>query len=322
MTAEAPAGTVAPASKLKVALRAIAASRVDMPKVLPAVRRFLSHADARSVAEKCEINSLEEYREKYSALAALLGKAGQAASEREIADLGALMSAQPGSLSWADCFFLTAVTSILAPERVIEIGTLSGFSTGVIAAALRRQNPTDAVVVDTIDLRTHCHNDPRRTIGYAIQTAFAEHAHSIRIHTGQTSAMVGTLAAPGELTLAFVDASHRHPNPLLDVLRIAARMQPGGWILLHDIRLATIAAELREAGAPSPDNSPAGAEWLFNAWPFRKISGGNIGAVQLPDDKTALAPFALEMMRLPAELTPRNASEAAASVYGALRDLA
>ena len=322
MTAEALAGSVAPASKLKVALRAIAASRVGVPKVLPAVRRFLSHSDARSVAGECEINSLEEYREKYSVLAALLGNPGHTVSEREISDLAALMSGQPGSLSWADCFFLTAVTSVLAPERVIEVGTLSGFSTGVIAAALRRQDPTDAVVVDTIDLRTHCHNDPERPIGYAIATTFAAHAHSIRIHTGQTSAFVATLAARDELELAFIDASHRHPNPLLDLLRIAARMRPGGWILLHDIRLATIATELRAAGAASPENSPAGAEWLFEAWPFRKISGGNIGAVQLPDDKSALAPFALEMMRLPAELTPRNASEAAASVYAALRDLA
>ncbi|HSH37428.1 MAG TPA: class I SAM-dependent methyltransferase [Chthoniobacterales bacterium] len=322
MVAEALAGSFAPASKLKVAFHAIAASPARLPKVLPAVTRFLSHSKARTAAQRCEINSLEDHRGNYAALAAMLGRAGMTASDEEIDELAALMPERPGSLSWADCFFLAAVTSIIAPERMIEIGTLSGFSTGVMAAAIRRRRPTAAVVVDTIDLRTHCHNDPQHPIGYAIATVFPQHAHAIRIHTGQTSAFVATLAAPDELELAFIDASHRHPNPLLDLLRIAARMRPGGWILLHDIRLATIADEMRAAGAEPPPNAPAGAEWLFEAWPFPKISGGNIGAVQLPKDKAALAPFALEMMRLPAELTPRNAAEAAAAVYVALRDLA
>ena len=323
MISEALAKPFAPqSSKLGVAFRAITSSRASFPRVLPAVRRFLSAAGPRTAAERCEINSLDEYRGKYAKLAALLGRPDKAASEAEIRDLNALMRQQPGTLSWEDCFFLTAFTSIVAPPRVVEIGTLSGFSTGTIAAAIRRQRPTDGIVVETIDLRTHCHNDPERPVGYALASAFPEHASAVRIHAPQTSAFVATLAAADELELAFVDASHRHPNPLLDLLRIAARMRPGGWILLHDIRLATIAAEVRACGSQPPENSPAGAEWLFDAWPFRKISGGNIGAVQLPDDKAALAPFALEMMRLPAEITPRHAADAAASVYAAVRAVA
>ena len=318
MTAQALAGSLAPESKLKVALRAIVSSPAGMPKVLPALRRFLMRDGSRSAAEQCEINSLDDYEEKYRALAAMLGRPGKFAPQAEVAALAKLMEqhrAVIASLSGSDCFFLTAVASIIAPRRVVEIGTLSGFSAGVIASAIRRERDDAAGVVDTIDLRTHCHNDPERPVGYAIREIFPEHADAIRIHAPHDSRHVAQLAPARDLELAFVDASHRHPNPLLDVLRLAAHMQPGAWILLHDIRLGSTGAE------PSA-SAPWGAEWLFDAWPLRKISGGNIGAVQLPDERSALAPFALEMMRLPTELNARNAADAATGVYAALRKLA
>jgi hypothetical protein len=45
-----------------------------------------------------------------------------------------------------------------------------------------------------------------------------------------------------------------------------------------------------------------GAEWLFDYWPFRKIAGGNIGAVQIPARKTAIIPTALRLTKLPFEM--------------------
>jgi hypothetical protein len=50
-----------------------------------------------------------------------------------------------------------------------------------------------------------------------------------------------------------------------------------------------------------------GAELLFESWPFRKISGGNIGAVQLPDERSALIPFALRLMSRPYEIKGNSA---------------
>ena len=56
--------------------------------------------------------------------------------------------------------------------------------------------------------------------------------------------------------------------------------------------------------------APQGAELLFESWPFRKISGGNIGAVQLPQEKSALIPFALRLMSVPYEITGGSARAA------------
>jgi len=64
-----------------------------------------------------------------------------------------------------------------------------------------------------------------------------------------------------------------------------------------------------------------GAEWLFDRWPFRKISGGNIGAIQLPDDKRTLIPFALRLMSRPFESTGRAARVARRAIYQSFAEL-
>jgi hypothetical protein len=52
--------------------------------------------------------------------------------------------------------------------------------------------------------------------------------------------------------------------------------------------------------------APFGAEWFFQDWPFRKISGGNIGAVQIPAEKSAMVAPALRLMKRAFEVTPGN----------------
>jgi hypothetical protein len=77
---------------------------------------------------------------------------------------------------------------------------------------------------------------------------------------------------------------------------------------------------MRIAGVALEHGSPSGAQWLFEAWPFEKISGGNIGALRLPSNLRDLVPFALAMLRIPSELEPipsRRAVEAfVAAVVG------
>ena len=50
--------------------------------------------------------------------------------------------------------------------------------------------------------------------------------------------------------MAFIDANHQHPCPLLDLLRIV-RARSAGWILLHDIRLGTLVEESPKKWSPS-----------------------------------------------------------------------
>ncbi len=190
--------------------------------------------------------------------------------------------------------FLSAFAHILGPPRVAEIGTSTGFSAALLAAATPR--------VDTIDLHTHYMFDRSQSIGFQVAQVVPDLAARVHIHTERDATFLSELAAPRELPLVFIDADHQHPRPLLDLLRVAPFVSPRGWVILHDIQLGTCGAQAAE----TKWGAVYGAQWLFEQWPFRKITGGNIGAVQLPADLRRLIAPALHLLRIPFELTPSS----------------
>jgi cephalosporin hydroxylase len=284
-----------------------------------------------------EFKSFEQFEIKYRQLAEELGRPGKIPAPGELDFLHAMVDLDdvryPGGIGSRDYFFLTALVSILAPRRVIEIGTLTGFSAAIIAAAIHRQHgsviPSEVegprgaseITVETIDAQTQCIIDETRPIGFEIPNLIPDLASTVRIHTGRESDYVRELAARDEFGLAFIDADHRHPWPLLDVLRLAPYVQSGGWILLHDIQLGTYGRELQAAGKSLESGTPYGAEWLFDRWPFRKIRSFHIGAIELPSRKDALIPFALSLMDEPFELTGKAASRIRRAVYESFAEL-
>jgi predicted O-methyltransferase YrrM len=291
-------------------------------------RRILSSSpdvEQSAIAEVCEFNSLANFASDYAQLATMLDHPGKTPPPGEIEFLRSMVNRStwyPGAIGTSDYFFLTALVGILAPQRVIEIGTLTGFSAGIIAAALSRQDEKNgAARVDTIDVRRQCLIDDTRPTGFEILERFPDVASLIRLHNPHDSSFVAELAKPNELQIVFVDADHRHPRVLLDLLRLAPYVQESGWIVLHDIQLGTIGRKMKESGQATPWGAPYGAEWLFNNWPFRKISGGNIGAVQLPADKSALIPFALRLMTVRFEIEGKAAARARRALYQSFGEL-
>ena len=275
-------------------------------KLFRRLRPYLRPSASASPAEVCEIKSLAEFESAYARLAAMLGHAGRTPPTGEIEFLRTILNRPmqyPGTIEASDYFFLTAFVSILAPQRVVEIGTLTGFSAAIIAAALSRQSQGDRLKwVDTIDYARDCFIDKARPTGFEIAEAFPELASMIRLHIPHDSTFVRELSRPDELEIVFIDADHQHPRPLLDLLRVAPYVRSGGWIVLHDIQLGTRGREAKGADWWLRWGTTAGAELVFDSWPFGKISGGNIGAVQLPKEKSALIPFALRLMSVPYEI--------------------
>jgi predicted O-methyltransferase YrrM len=273
-----------------------------------------------------EFKSFEQFEIKYRQLAEELGYPGKIPAPGEMDFLHAMVELDdvryPGGIGARDYFFLTALVSILAPRRVIEIGTLTGFSTAIIAAAIYRQhrNPSE-ITVETIDSHTHCSIDKTRPIGFEIPELIPDLTSTVRVHTGRESDLVCELAARAEFGLAFIDADHRHPWPLLDVLRLAPYVKSGGWILLHDIQLGTYGQAERDAGNKLEGGTPYGAEWLFDGWPFRKIRSLHIGAIELPPRNDGLVPFALDLMNEPFEVTGKTAKRLRRALYESFFEL-
>jgi predicted O-methyltransferase YrrM len=276
-------------------------------------------------AEVCEFHSLEDYSLTYARLANLLGRPEQVPAPEEKDFLRSIQNRgvhHVGAIGVSEYLFLTAVASILAPVWTVEIGTSSGFSSALLAAALQRRHPQGQVpFVDTIDLHSRYLVDQTKAIGFEIPDLLPNLPEAVRVHTSRQSDLVGELARRDELAFVFIDADHQHPWPVLDVLRVAPSLRRAGWVLLHDIQLGTMGVNAKEKGEPLPYGAPSGAEWLFNQWPFAKISGGNIGAVQMPLNKTAIVPTALRLMALPFEMDISSHRRMRHALYRALVQL-
>jgi predicted O-methyltransferase YrrM len=283
-------------------------------------------AEAGACFDIGEFKSFEQFEIKYRTLATELGHPGKIPPPGEMDFLHAMVDLDdvryPGGIGSRDYFFLTALVSILAPRRVIEIGTLTGFSAAIIAAAVHRQHGNSReILVETIDARTHCSIDETKEVGFEIPALIPDLVSTVGVHTQRESDFARELGARDEFGLAFIDADHRHPWPLLDVLRLAPYVEPGGWILLHDIQLGTYGRNQKEAGQSLECGTPYGAEWLFDRWPFRKIRSFHIGAIELPSRKAALVPFALRMMEEPFEVTGKAAERIRRALYRSFSEL-
>lgn len=302
--------------------------------VVRKVRRLCERhepAGARRYFDVGEFKSFEQFEIKYRQLAAELDHPGKIPAPGELDFLHAMVDRDdirhPGGIGSRDYFFLTALVSILAPHRVVEIGTLTGFSAAIIAAAIHRQHGAGTpscrprITVETIDAHTYCSIDETRPIGFEIPELIPDLVSTVRVHTDRHSDFVREIATRDEFGLAFIDADHRHPWPLLDVLRLAPYVQGGGWILLHDIQLGTYGKDQRAAGQVLEGGTPFGAEWLFDRWPFRKIRSFHIGAIELPPRKDALIPFALDLLRQPFEMRGKSANHARRAVYESFTEL-
>src|SRR5205814_3122271 len=137
-----------------------------------------------------EFKSFEQFETKYRTLAAELGHTRKIPPPGELDFLHAMVDLEdvryPGGIGSRDYFFLTCLLSILAPRRVIEIGTLTGFSTAIIAAAIDRQHhDRTRITVDTIDSHTHCIIDESRLTGFEIPELIPDLVSTVRVHTGR-----------------------------------------------------------------------------------------------------------------------------------------
>lgn len=249
-----------------------------------------------------------EYETGFRCLAGILGL-----PKRDIPDgefVGRLVRHRTnpaGSLSIADCLFAAAFVSIIRPRRMIEIGTGSGFSSALLAYAIHSQRPdVIAPCLETLDAHPEYFADRALPVGFEIANLIPELRDLVRVHAPRESTFVRELARTGEFTAAFIDANHQHPCALLDVLHIAACVESEGWILLHDIRLGSMLEAAHKKGISLDQQPFFGAEWLFDYWPWNKIDGGNIGAIQLPEERKALASFSQRLMRLPLEVCQQS----------------
>ena len=213
-----------------------------------------------------------------------------------------------GGISGGDAAFLLELVARVQPVRVLEIGVAAGTSSAALLYALD-QLPGGRELISA-DIRGACYFDPARPTGAAVAAMYPQHRAQWQLDVHTDGRRLRQSLPAASIDLILIDADHRHPWPLLDVLHLAPSAAPGAWIALHDIRLPEL----------YPQYPHYGPLRLFRAWPGATVAGAgdaaNIGAVQLPHDLRELVPMALDLLAQPWEHTPRAADVALPPVFG------
>jgi len=255
--------------------------------------------------------NLDRYCRDYSQLGDALGVPGAKPAAGELDFLRHIT--QPGGFAFgmltrSDILFAAGVASILRPLMALEIGTASGFSAAIIAKVMALRlaesaHENGAVLVHTIDKSATFSFDRSKPVGFGIELMTPELRDRIALHPLHESSYCRQIVHPGQISLGFIDGNHRHPWPLSDLLQLLGVMG-NGWILLHDIDLPGVVERARAAGQATEVEPAAGAKLIFEHWPGRKISCGNIGAIQVPLDLESLGAFVSRLRQLPGEVKP------------------
>lgn len=135
----------------------------------------------------------------------------------------------------SDLSLLNMCMAAARPDLVIEIGTATGLSTA--ALAVLQDHHGIAGHVRSYDLRDVLWFDESRAVGDLVPQVAGPLAERVHIRTGVTALDVAGDVEVGTAGLAFIDASHQHPWPLLDTLLILPLMAPRAPIVHHDLQL-------------------------------------------------------------------------------------
>jgi len=170
----------------------------------------------------------------------------------------AFYEARPGwvegsEISHHDARFLFRQALEAGAEVAVEIGTASGFSTALLCHAL---NFARAAGLVSPDFRVVTYgSDPvfyldhnRRTGDAARELLPSELLEHVTFHAPATAADVRRHFGHDAIEFLFIDASHPHPWPTLDLLATLDCLRGGAVVVLHDINLPLVHPEFPEWG--------------------------------------------------------------------------
>lgn len=115
---------------------------------------------------------------------------------------------------------LEFISQMLQPEKILEIGTFTGFSALCLVKGLQKQGR-----LHTIELRTE---DAATAQQYFNESAYA---NSIQLHVGDALHVIPTIAE--EWDLVFIDADKVNYINYYELT--LPRLKPGGWIIADNI---------------------------------------------------------------------------------------
>lgn len=206
---------------------------------------------------------------------------------------GELVGRNYGSLTPEEVDWLQQLIVRHRPRNVLEVGTASGLTAGLLAAFLD-EHGGDRVV--TIDHDNTFFGDPTKENGFLIPRVYPSGRIEIDRRPFTLSTAVPTSGEHFEM--AFIDANHQHPWPLIDTLCVLPALM-GPRVLVHDD--LTIYLEQEKGRGIGPKH-------LFDQFPESHrerapVSGGNMFVLSMDLPLEVIERIATDAIGIPWTLT-------------------
>lgn len=194
-----------------------------------------------------------------------------------------------GSISINELGFVQDLVTRHRPEHFVEIGMASGLSTGFIARFLDENGGRS---ITSIDHDNTFFGDPTKANGFLFPEIYKGKAVDSRLLKFKTALDVDEV--DGAWQMAFVDANHQHPWPLIDTLALWPKLVGPKLVIHHDLLL------YMRQDVPFG----IGPKYLHDQFPesHRIVSathGGNIFCLDLNMEKDVLEDIAISALKLP-----------------------
>ena len=207
-------------------------------------------------------------------------------------DVGSVYKRRPswveGTVSFSDANFLHDRVTRAGVSLVVEIGSASGVSTAILCETLAAAHREGRIGPDyrvlAYDLNERFYADENYATGQAIEDMLSpELREHVEFRLQKSAINVREDHAEDSLDFVFIDASHSHPWPALDLLAILPSMKPGAEVAMHDINLPLLGTGF----------STWGSKWLYDGLEIEKHADPsadppNIGSVVIPEDKASV----------------------------------
>lgn len=194
-----------------------------------------------------------------------------------------------GSIAADEALFVQDLINRHRPIHFLEIGMASGLSGGLISRFLENSGGKKFT---SIDHDGTFFGDKTKPNGFLINEIYKGTAVEVTKRTFHTALSLDKLGESYDM--AFIDANHQHPWPLIDTLCLYPHLTGSKIVIHHDLRL------FRKQDIVFG----IGPKYLFDQFPAAKritskANDGNIYALDLSMSKAELENIAADGFSLP-----------------------
>ena len=195
-----------------------------------------------------------------------------------------------GSITAMEAMFIQDKIREYRPARFIEIGMASGMSGGLIARFLHEYGQGKLV---TLDHDNTFFGDKTKENGFLIESILEDVPATVTKKPFTIALDIGDIE-DGPFDMAFVDANHYHPWPLMDTMCLYPFMCGSRLVIHHD----------RQLYKNQEIVYGIGPKYLFDQFPCdrREVPdncNGNIFAINMDMDKAELEEIFIDAIYLP-----------------------